>query len=509
MMTSFRPPIRFLIPSLALLAAAASLPTRAAEPASLKVREPAVAGLFYPQDRTELTRLLDACLAAARAEAPPGEIKALVCPHAGYVYSGPVAASAYRLLAGRSYETVIVLASSHYAAVDGASVSSADVYRTPLGDVRISAKARALAKLRPFVPEARAFVQRPDWSRQSSRAAPPVETAHTWEHSDEVQVPFLQRTLKSFELVPVVCGEVDPARAATALAPLLDERTLLIISSDLSHYHSYADARELDQRCVRAVCDLDVAAMERQEACGKTPILTVLHLARQRGWQARLLDYRNSGDTAGDKSRVVGYAAVAFYAPPAPAAAYSTEERRLLLDLARRTVREVTSSGRLPAATPEGVAAKLAEKKGCFVTLTKRGQLRGCIGHIIAQEPLFQAIIHNARSAALEDPRFPPVAAAETAQLEIEISVLTEPLPLFFTSPDDLLRKLQPGRDGVVLRLGNRSATYLPQVWEQIPDKATFLNSLAEKAGADAEAWRRPSTLVFTYQVESFRETDH
>jgi len=477
-------------------------------PAAPIVREPAVAGLFYPKDKAELTRVIDACLAAAKAEAPPGELKALVCPHAGYSYSGPVAASAYRLVAGRDYRTVVVLAPSHYATVEGAAVSNADVFRTPLGDVPISEKARELAKLRPFVLETRSFVQRPDWAPQSSRPVPAVETADTWEHSDEVQVPFLQRTLKNFKLLPVVFGDVDPRQAALALAKILDDQTLLVASSDLSHYHRYAEARELDQRCVKAICDLDAAAMERQEACGKTPILTLMHVAKQKGWQARLLDYRNSGDTSGDKSRVVGYAAIAFFAPPATAAAFSPEDRRFLLELARKTVREVVATGRLPAVAVDQLAPKFTEKRGCFVTLTKRGQLRGCIGHIVAQEPLYQAILDNARNAALEDPRFRPVAAAEVDQLEIEISVLTEPLPLFFGSPDDLLRQLQPNRDGVVLRLGSRSATYLPQVWEQLPDKREFLNSLAGKAGCEAAAWRQPGTLVFTYHVESFKESD-
>ena len=135
------------------------------------------------------------------------------------------------------------------------------------------------------------------------------------------------------------------------------------------------------------------------------------------------------------------------------------------------------------------------------MTLTKRGDLRGCIGNILPQGPLYQAVIENARNAARRDPRFPPVTPPEVDQLEIEISVLTEPLPLFFSSPEDLLRKLHPGVDGVVLQIGNRSATYLPQVWEQIPDKVDFLNNLAEKAGCESSAWREPGVSVFIYHV--------
>jgi AmmeMemoRadiSam system protein A len=450
--------------------------------------------------------MIDSFLAAARAEPLPGELRALVCPHAGYPYSGPVAASAYRLLAGHAYETVVVMGPSHYAELRGASVTDAAIYRTPLGDVPVSAKAATLAGRRPFALEPPCRVARPDWSRQSSRTAPATDTADTWEHSVEVQIPFLQKTLTGFQLVPVVFGDVDPAQAAQALLPILDDRTLLIASSDLSHYYSYAKARELDQRCADAICRLDTHTMESQEACGRIPILTLMEVARQKGWKARLLDCRNSGDTASDKSRVVGYAAIAFYAPAA--GQFTAADRRYLLDLARRTVREVAASGRLPAVSADGLAPRLTEARGCFVTLTKRGDLRGCIGNLQPQGQLVQAIIENARNAAVRDPRFDPVAPQEVNQLEIEISVLTEPQPLFFSSPEDLLRRLRPGTDGVVLQIGRRAATYLPQVWEQLPDKTDFLNHLAEKAGCAPSAWRELGTSVLIYQVESFKESE-
>jgi hypothetical protein len=491
----------------------------AAAPA-IKVRQPAVAGLFYPKNKAELSRAIEAYLAAAKDEPLGGELKALVCPHAGYAFSGPVAAYGYRLLVGREFETVVVLAPSHYAALRAASVSDADVFRTPLGDVPISEKARTLAKYSPFALETKAFVQRPEWWQQSSCPAPEPgdDTADTWEHSDEVQVPFLQKTLKNFKLLPVVFGSVDTAKAATALMQILDDRTLIIASSDLSHYDTYANAQKRDHRTVEAICALEPEQIAPDDACGAIPIQTLIYVAKQKGWKTRLLNYRNSGDTSGDKAHGgVGYAAIAFYAPSsataenvasAPGAAYSADERRFLLELARKTVREVVVTGRLPAVDTAPLASKFTTKKGCFVTLTKRGALRGCIGHIVAQEPLVQAIVDNARNAALRDPRFPPVTAEEVAQLEIEISVLTEPLPLFFNSPKDLLQKLQPGKDGVVLQIGGRGATYLPQVWEQIPDKVEFLNSLAEKAGCAASDWRGSNVTVSIYHVESFKESD-
>ena len=470
-----------------------------------KVREPAVAGLFYPKDRAALGWTIDTLLAAVPPEKVEG-LKALVCPHAGYAYSGPVAASAYRLLPGGEFTTVVVMGPSHYAYLRGASVTDAEWFRTPLGDVPISPKARELARLAPFALEPACEVERPAWSGQSSRAAPATDTADTWEHSVEVEVPFLQRTLRNFQLVPVVVGEVSPSEAARALGQIIDDRTLIVASSDLSHYHPYDRARELDHRCVDAICRLDTAAMADQEACGKMPILILMEVARSRGWQARLLDFRNSGDTSGDRSRVVGYAAIAFFAPPATALAPA--ERKDLLGLARRAVRSAAAHLPPPEASPDKLGPNTAATRACFVTLTKRGNLRGCIGNLLARGPLYQAVLDNARDAALRDPRFFPVSADEVDGLAIEISVLTEPKPLSFSTPEDLMEKLRPGEDGVVLEIGSRGATYLPQVWEQIPDKKAFLESLSEKAGCDPSDWRLPGVKVLTYRVEAFKESD-
>lgn len=447
--------------------------------------------------------MIDACLAAAQAQ-PVGELRALVCPHAGYPYSGPVAAYAYKLLAGRHFDTVVVMGPSHYAYLHAGSVANARLYRTPLGDVPISDKARLLALSSPFALEPSCEVQRPDWWLQSSRLAPAVDTAETWEHSVEVEIPFLQRTLGRFQLVPVVCGDVDPARAAKALGPILDDRTLVVASSDLSHYYSYNRARELDRSCVDAICRLDIDAMESQEACGRIPILILMHIAKERGWKVRLLDARNSGDTAGEKSRVVGYAAIAFYAPFGER--IGADQRKSLLRIARGALREAADTGRL-AETPSPDPG-LAEPRGCFVTLTRHGELRGCIGYLTPRGPLYRAVAENARNAALEDPRFAPVTAREADGLNIEISVLSEPRPLSFSSPEDLLQKLQPGVDGVILRIGEHVATYLPQVWEQMPDKKAFLSSLAVKAGCGPSDWRIPGTTVYLYEAEAFKEPE-
>ena len=473
--------------------------------ASQRVRSPAVAGLFYPGDAAALSKTLDGLLANAPEHYIP-RLKALVCPHAGYEFSGQTAAIAYKLLAGRDVQTVVVMGPSHYACSRARASPMRTHTRPRLGLVPISEKAKGLASVAPFVLEPQCPVQRPQWWRQAPKPAPEVgqDTPETWEHSVEVQVPFLQKVLKNFKLLPIVIGEADPAQVANGLAGRIDDKTIVVASSDLSHYHTYQAAKGLDDRCVKAICDMDIDAMATQEACGKLPILALLHLARQKGWKAQLLDYRNSGDVTGEKDRVVGYTAVAFYAPAPENLAAA--ERKFLLDLARKTLTSVTAGGSLPEVAAKDVPPKLTEKKACFVTLTKSGALRGCIGHLMAMEPLHQAVAENARNAALRDPRFPPVQPDELGQIKIEISVLTDPQPLPFSSPDDLLSKLHPNEDGVLLHIGPRTATFLPQVWAQIPDKVEFLNHLSQKAGCEPSAWRGKDVSVSIYHVECFEE---
>ncbi len=479
--------------------------TRPADERNQRVRLPAVAGLFYPGDAAVLSTTVDRLLAAAPEHYIP-KLRGLVCPHAGYEFSGQTAAIAYKLLEGRDVQTVVVMGPSHYALFEGACIPDADAYKTPLGLVPISGKAKGLASVAPFVLERQCMVERPGWYRQSSRPAPEAgqDTPETWEHSVEVQVPFLQKVLKNFQILPAVIGRADPEQAAKALATRFDDKTIVIASSDLSHYHPYKDAKALDDRCVKAICDVDVNAMVTQEACGRLPILTLLHLARLKGWKAQFLDYRNSGDVTGEKDRVVGYTAVAFYTPVPEK--LSAVERRFLLGLARKTLVRVASGGELPAIPEKDVTAKLAEKQACFVTLTKDGALRGCIGHLTAMEPLYQAVTENARNAALRDPRFLPVKPDEVDKIKIEISVLTEPQPLPFSSPEDLLSKLHPNEDGVLLHIGPRTATFLPQVWAQLPDKVKFLEHLSQKAGCEPSAWRGKDVSVSIYHVECFEE---
>lgn len=228
----------------------------------------------------------------------------------------------------------------------------------------------------------------------------------------------------------------------------------------------------------------------------------------QQRWTAELLNYCNSGDISGDKHHLAAYSAVGFYEPPRPK--WEAADRRFLLDLARATLMRAAADPDVGSLDfPEqDVPARLKEPAACFVTLTLNGALRGCIGHVKPQEPLYSAVMHNAQNAATRDPRFSPVLPDEVPDIRIEISVLSEPQPLNFSSPGELLEKLQPGVDGVLLRVGPRSATFLPQVWGQIHDKTEFLNQLARKAGCAPSAWKDPGSSILIYRVDAFHEDE-
>ena len=256
------------------------------------VREPVVAGAFYPAGKAELGEMVDRYLAQAKSETIAG-VRALVCPHAGYVYSGLTAAHCYAPLAGSDFRTVVILAPSHRHAFAGVSIPAVDAYRTPLGLVVVSPTVQQYAGKPPFVS---------------------IAEAHAREHSLEVQLPFIQRTLGSARIVPMVFGRVASGDVTQALAHSIDDRTLVVASTDLSHHFPYETARQLDQQAIAAILALDLERMRSQHACGKGPVLALMGLARQKGWKAKLLDYRNSGDTAGSKDSVVGYSAIAFYA---------------------------------------------------------------------------------------------------------------------------------------------------------------------------------------------------
>jgi AmmeMemoRadiSam system protein A len=338
-----------------------------------------------------------------------------------------------------------------------------------------------------------------------------VARAHAKEHSLEVQLPFLQVLLKSFEIVPILINSSDPKALALALAPHLDEETLLVASTDLSHYYSYRTAVELDRICITAIPAVKFSDMPLCEACGKRAVETLMHVAEIKDWQGTLIDYKNSGDTAGGKDRVVGYASIAFVdrkeGTKTMKGTISSEDRAALLKLARSTIEASLLKGK-EVERPSHASPVLNELRGCFVTLHKQGRLRGCIGTIEPVYPLVEGIERNAKNAAFRDPRFKPLTAEELKEIDIEVSVLTVPETIDFQDGEDLKVKLQPNIHGVILSRGAQRSTFLPQVWEQLPDKEQFLGRLCLKGGMAAQAWQDPQTKVQVYQAEVFAEND-
>jgi hypothetical protein len=456
----------------------------------LPVRPPAVAGVFYPDDPTVLKETVTALLETSSGTEIKQRIRALISPHAGYRYSGGVAAAGYKFIDSRT-KRVILLGPSHRVPIPGASIAKVSGYETPLGSVALDPIAAELRKSPLFGFE---------------------PAAHRKEHSLEVQLPFLQVRLDTFTVVPVLTNRTDPERLAADLVPHIDPETLVVASSDLSHYHPYRTAVALDRQCIEAIVGMDFSAARTCEACGRQAVLTLMHLARMKKWTPRLIDYKNSGDTAGGKDRVVGYSSIAFTngketASQMESNGLSHEDKVGLLKLARSAIEAKLVQG-ATLVRPDPPSEPLLEDRGCFVTLHKNGQLRGCIGSIEPVSSLMSCIEEHALSAAFHDPRFPPVTAEELEAIDIEISVLTVPEELTFNDGEDLKGQLEPDVHGVILSSGLRRSTFLPQVWKQLPETEAFLQHLCVKGGMPGNAWQDPETKVQVYRVEAFGEKD-
>jgi MEMO1 family protein len=468
-----------------------------------RVRPAAVAGTFYPADPNELRKTVDGLLASAPVTPPSGHVWAILSPHAGYAYSGAVAAHAYRLLQGQKFRRVVVIAPSHYESFGFASIYDGDAYSTPLGQIQIDKSfAAKLAGASLLL-------------RLSSRGHTP--SGDQREHAVEVQLPFLQRTLGDFQLVAIVMGQqsYEASRAlGIALARTISAPdTLIVASSDLSHFHSYDEARMLDAMPLRAIQAWDYFSLSRNletgawEACGGGPIVAAMIAAERLGaTKAALLKYANTGDVTGVHLRVVGYAAAALVQPPAggrsglPEYSLATRDRAELLKIARRSA-EAAVRGNSTLAYDPPASDALLEERGAFVTVTSRGRLRGCIGYVTALRPLYLTVRDVAALAALRDPRFPPVAASELGDLEYEISVLS---PLRRVSD---VKQIQVGRHGLLVKKGGREGLLLPQVpVEQGWDRRIFLEQVCRKAGLSPNAWKDEETDLFMFTAVVFDE---
>ena len=486
-----------------------------------RVRAPVVAGTFYEASAAKLRAEVDGHLAKGATKGKvEGHPVALIAPHAGYQYSGACAGAAYATVKGKTYKRVIILAVNHRGApFRGGSILDVDAYRTPLGTIAVDRD--ACEKL------------------LKTKLIDTHRSAHSREHSLEVQLPFLQRAIGAFKLVPIVVSRLrgaDFANMAAALRTVVDDDTLVVASSDFTHFGRafgyvpfYKDVRANIEKLDKGAIDFALkrdgkgfwSYVGRKQAtiCGRCPITVLLYMLPE-GAKGTLLDYYTSGDANKDYRHSVSYAAIAFTsatrwrgASSADAAlkpipgAISPDGQRALLRIARKTLIAVTSGQEVPALkldTPE-----LQSRHGVFVTLEwkrslgKRDRLRGCIGNFRPRTPLYQTVAQQTYMAARRDTRFRPVTAGEVKDLEIEISIL---LPAEVIK-DPLDWEL--GTHGIIVQRAFRSATYLPQVAEHFEDKTLMLSRCCRKAGLPEMAWNDPSTTVKRYRAQVFGEAGH
>lgn len=460
---------------------------------------------YYPGDREALRKQVDEFLARASPPEIAGKPLAIISPHAGYMYSGLVAATGYRCLQGHTYKRVIALGFSHTVSHEGVNVpKELTAYATPLGEVPIDREVCDRLLEKPV------FSARPDVDRG--------------EKSVEVQLPFLQRVLKDFRLVPLLVGRMadrDYAEAARAILPLIDDDTLLVASSDFTHfgpnflYQPFKDdlpnklgelAKQAAAPLVR--CDYDGfvehLAKTRDTICGRGPITLLLRiLSMQGGARGLRAAYDTSGRMTGDWTSSVTYQSFVFTRRPGT---LGKQERAALLGIARRAVAAFLKTRQPVEVDAEKLPAALRKDGACFVTLENRDRLRGCIGNMVADGPLYQSVIRNAVSAC-QDSRFVdnPVTAEELDQLHIEISCLTPKSMKRVASPAEII----VGRHGVVIGLGRRRGLLLPQIaYRRGWTRAEFLAQTCRKAGLPLDAWKRPEAEIYSFEAEVFGEPE-
>ncbi len=469
------------------------------------VRPACVAGSWYPGDRAALTKLVDELVDKAKPPAVEGKPVAVISPHAGYRFSAPVAAAGYRALRGHAYKRVIVLAFSHrnagrYQGVDVPKELTA--YETPLGQVPVDRLVcDALAKKAGF------------------ESQPGLDRG---EHSLELQLPFLQRVVGEFQLVPLHVGRMkdeDYFKAAEAILPSIDGETLLVASSDFTHYganfgyYPFKDdvpkkIRELGESAAAPILkgDFDGFAEHLAETedtiCGRGPILLLLRiLSMQAGAQGVLAAFDTSGNMTGDWSSSVTYQSIVFTRRPGT---LSEKARTALLRLARQTVAAQLRNEKSPEPKAEDMPPDVRADGACFVTLQNQGRLRGCIGNMEAVGPLYDSVIRNAVNAT-QDHRFiaNPVTTKELGEIDIEISYLT---PMNRVKEID---EIIVGRHGLLITMGMRRGVLLPQVaYERGWRREQFLEQTCGKAGLSPDAWKKPETKIESFTAEVFGESD-
>jgi len=498
-----------------------------------KIRESIVAGSFYPHDPYVLTMQIEDYLNNAKL-LDIRNIKALICPHAGYIYSGQVAAYSYKQIINKKFDSIIIISPSHSESFDFISVFDGEAYNTPLGKVNIDKKRSSL------------LVENNPKIKFSDKG-------HNNEHSIEVQLPFLQYIFEEFEFIPAVIGSQSRQNIhaiGKAIGEVFKgENILVIASTDLSHYHPYNDALVLDKQVENLVEKFDIENLETEflknniEMCGGGPVAAAMIAAKNMGAnKALILKYLNSGDVSGERKAVVGYLAAALFedekldtnsketgikkenkpgnhpktiksmgngnniddkeeTEDTTSMNLNKKEKLILLEIARESIKSSILGIKPNISNINDVV--LNEKCGAFVTITINGKLRGCIGNIRAANPLWETVKTMAKEAALNDPRFYPINASDIENIRIEISVLS-PFKLI-----NNLDEIKVGRHGLFIKKGFNQGLLLPQVATDYNwDRTQFLKETCHKAGLPENAWQDKNCEIYIFSATVFSEDE-
>jgi len=495
--------------------------------------EPQVAGRFYPADKTALRDRINLFFKKVPEQEFNGRPIAIISPHAGYVYSGQVASHSFQAIRNHGFKRAIVLAPNHSGRrFRGASILKVKSFKTPLGEIPVDQEACERLLDTTFKP-----VSKNSYNKDKPlRLFGEYRGAYKGEHSLETQLPFLQMVLGDFDLVPVMIGvliENDFDLIANALKPLLDNETLVVVSSDFTHYgqaYRYVpftekieeNIRELDYGAFEKILNKDFEGLRlyRKQtginACGVIPIAVLLKLLPDDA-KGHILSYNTSGHQTNNFTYSVSYASILFTRSKEDgiksgkviqedkhAVPLTQKEKKFLLSLARNTLKIYTTTGSHPdlKSSSDIPTPKLQHKYGVFVTLKKEGRLRGCIGYILPKSPLYQAVIENTINSSSRDNRFTPVKAKEIDNITIEISVLS--LPRRISGPDEFV----VGEEGIIIRKGHASAVFLPHVaTEQGWDREETLCHLCKKAGLSENAWKEDEMEFYVFTADVFHET--
>ncbi len=447
---------------------------------------PQVAGSFYPADPEALRAALIPALAAA-GPASGIDPKIVVAPHAGIVFSGGVAATAFAPWARRPVppRRIVIIGPAHRVAFKGLVLHPAAAFATPLGAAAVDwHAAAALLPLRDVRVDAAPFAG---------------------EHALELPLVLLQAVLpEPFEIVPVLVGDAT-VEAVTAVLRLLwgGSETVVVVSSDLSHFLDRTAATTLDRDTARRIEQLDTAAIDGKRACGHRPLAALLALAAERDMRVTGLQLATSFDTNGDATRVVGYGA--FAVEYAAGARLTDADRTVMLEtMMAGLCAAAGTAGRVPDLVATGpLSPALRAVRATFVTLERKGALRGCIGSLAPHRPLLGDALVNAVKAGFADPRFGPLSVDELEDLDLSVSILSHPRAMAVASEDDLVAALDPDRDGLILADGAHSALFLPSVWSSLPDPRAFVRQLKRKAGLAADHWS-PTMTARRFRAEKF-----